>query len=171
VNDFLDFARPVKLNRSRVNLQELCDRAATIALGDAVGLDVEVALPDSRVEAEIDPDRMHQVLLNLLANAGDAAAQGVHGRVTLKLYREPRQAVIEVHDDGPGIPPDAPIFDAFFSTKSTGTGLGLAITHRIVDDHGGRVEVESKPGHTMFRVCLPLSDPERPPSSRAPTLE
>jgi nitrogen-specific signal transduction histidine kinase len=65
--------------------------------------------------------------------------------------------VIEVEDDGPGLPsPDAPVFDAFFSTKPSGTGLGLAITHRIVTDHGGTVDVESRPGRTCFRLSIPI---------------
>jgi nitrogen-specific signal transduction histidine kinase len=50
--------------------------------------------------------------------------------------------------------PDAPIFDAFYSTKPHGTGLGLAIVHRVVSDHEGTVDVESRPGHTVFRVTL-----------------
>ena len=58
---------------------------------------------------------------------------------------------------GPGLPdPDAPIFDAFFSTKEGGTGLGLAISHRIVSDHGGTIDVTSRPGRTSFRIALPL---------------
>jgi signal transduction histidine kinase len=80
--------------------------------------------------------------------------------VTLRVRRQPRRVTFEVRDDGPGLSsPDAPIFDAFFSTKPRGTGLGLAIAHRIVTDHGGDVSVESRPGYTVFRVQLPL-DPE-----------
>jgi nitrogen-specific signal transduction histidine kinase len=52
--------------------------------------------------------------------------------------------------------PDAPIFDAFFSTKPQGTGLGLAIAHRIVTDHGGTIDVSSKPGRTVFGITLPM---------------
>jgi signal transduction histidine kinase len=79
------------------------------------------------------------------------------GRVIVRTRRTPRQGVIEVEDEGPGLPaPDAPIFDAFYSTKPHGTGLGLAIVHRVVSDHGGLVEVESRPGRTVFTVSLPL---------------
>jgi nitrogen-specific signal transduction histidine kinase len=78
--------------------------------------------------------------------------------VTLRTRRRPRHALIEIEDDGPGLPsPEAPIFDAFYSTKPNGTGLGLAIVHRIVTDHGGTVEVESVPGRTLFRVLLPAT--------------
>ena len=72
--------------------------------------------------------------------------------VVLRVRRAPRSALIDVEDDGPGLPsPDAPIFDAFFSTKEGGTGLGLAITHRIVTDHGGSIDVTSLPGKTEFQ--------------------
>jgi signal transduction histidine kinase len=69
--------------------------------------------------------------------------------------------MIDVEDDGPGLStPDAPIFDAFYSTKEGGTGLGLAISHRIVADHRGTLDVSSRPGKTTFRITLPLD--ERP---------
>jgi nitrogen-specific signal transduction histidine kinase len=65
---------------------------------------------------------------------------------------------IDVEDDGPGISDaEAPIFDAFYSTKEGGTGLGLAITHRIVTDHRGTIDVDSHPGKTNFHVTLPLT--------------
>lgn len=79
------------------------------------------------------------------------------GHVTLRMRRQPNRAVVEIEDDGPGLPSDdAPIFDAFYSTKPEGTGLGLAITHRIVTDHGGSIEVDSRSGRTIFRVSLLL---------------
>ena len=65
-------------------------------------------------------------------------------------------AAIEIVDTGPGIPEDAPIFDAFYTTKEAGTGLGLAIVHRIVEEHGGSIGFESRPGRTCFTVHLPL---------------
>ena len=66
-------------------------------------------------------------------------------------------------DNGPGLSePTAPIFDPFFSTKPRGTGLGLSIVHRIVSDHGGTITFESRPGHTVFRVMLPIQAREVP---------
>jgi nitrogen-specific signal transduction histidine kinase len=82
------------------------------------------------------------------------------GRLTCRAVRTPRAAVIEIEDDGPGLPsPEAPIFDPFFSTKPKGTGLGLAIAHRIVTDHDGVLDVSSHPGKTVFRITLPLQAP------------
>jgi signal transduction histidine kinase len=93
----------------------------------------------------------------MVHNALDALAPAGTGNIVMRARRTPRAVVVEVEDDGPGLPsPDAPIFDAFFSTKATGTGLGLAITHRIVTDHGGTVDVESHPGRTCFRFTIPV---------------
>ena len=87
----------------------------------------------------------------------EAVSKG-HGRkVTFRVRREAAQIVLEVEDDGSGIAPaDAPIFDAFFSTKPAGAGLGLAIANRIVADHGGTIDVESRCGRTVFCVSLPM---------------
>jgi signal transduction histidine kinase len=126
----------------------------------AAGVALELDFPSRDPELNVDPAKIEQVLLNLLTNAIEALAPGGGGRATLRVRRQPRSVTFEVHDDGPGLPSaEAPIFDAFFSTKPDGTGLGLAITHRIVTDHSGDVAVESRPGHTVFRVQLPI-DPE-----------
>jgi signal transduction histidine kinase len=109
------------------------------------------------VELEIDPGKMEQVLLNLLRNGIEATASVGGGSVTVRARRRPRQEVIEVEDDGPGLSdPDAPIFDPFFSTKPQGTGLGLAIAHRVITDHDGSIDVSSAPKKTVFRVTLPI---------------
>ncbi len=167
VRDFLVFARPVPPDRRLCSLPEVCRRAAAVVAVDAdrAGAEVTVDLPAADLVVPIDAGKIEQVLLNLLRNALDAVGAQRGGRVTLRVRREPRQALVEVEDDGPGLPsPDAPIFDAFYSTKAQGTGLGLSIVHRVVGDHGGAIDVESRPGRTVFRVRLPLSTdaPVRP---------
>jgi PAS domain S-box-containing protein len=158
VTDFLDFARPRPLARSLTSVRALCERAMQLVSphgGKTIALRLD--LPSTDIALEADKDRLEQVLLNLLQNAVEAVAlRG--GSVVLRARRQPRHVWIEVEDDGPGLPPgNAPVFDAFFSTKPNGTGLGLAIAHRVVTDHGGTIDVESKPGRTRFRVVLPLS--------------
>ncbi|MDC0678179.1 protoglobin domain-containing protein [Sorangium atrum] len=160
VSEFLDFARPQPLYLRPTPVVPLCERAARVAASsDGAGAQavVKVDLPSTDVVLDLDPAKIEQVLLNLLRNAIEAADAAGGGTVTLRARRQPRHAVLEVEDDGPGIAsPDAPIFDPFFSTKPNGTGLGLAIAHRIVTDHEGTIEFQSRPGKTLFRVTLPL---------------
>ena len=161
VTEFLDFARPKPLLLKPTSLFKLCEHARSLVLTQAEGVGVELScdLPSVDIEFEADQAKLTQVLLNLLQNAVEATGSGGGGSVVLRARRGPRNVLIDVEDDGPGLPtPEAPIFDAFFSTKEGGTGLGLAITHRIVTDHGGSIDVSSKTGKTAFRVTLPLAE-------------
>jgi PAS domain S-box-containing protein len=162
VTEFLDFARPKPLQRNSVDLGKLCEHATTMASAQAEKAKVTLTcdLPSADVIVQADQAKLLQVLLNLLGNAIDAAGTS-GGLVKLRVRRAPRNALIDVEDNGPGLPSaDAPIFDAFFSTKEGGTGLGLAITHRIVTDHGGTIDVSSLPGKTEFRIALPMDSNE-----------
>jgi signal transduction histidine kinase len=101
---------------------------------------------------------LNQVWMNLIDNAIDAA--GSNGQVTVSAKGESDCVVVRVADNGKGIPPEIKgrIFDPFFTTKSVGegTGLGLDIVRKVVEWHKGRIEVESEPGKTEFRVSLPV---------------
>ncbi len=159
VSDFLDFARPRPPQLRPTSARMLCDRVLHLLGPKANDAKVTLTLdfPTRDPTLSVDASMVEQVLLNLLCNAIEAVAPAGHGRVILRVRRLPRDVYFEVEDDGAGLPsPDAPIFDAFFSTKPNGTGLGLAISHRIATDHGGDVTVESRPGRTVFRVTLPL---------------
>jgi PAS domain S-box-containing protein len=169
VSEFLDFARPDELDRRPSSIQELCQRAMMQVDPDPSTTKLSLELPKTPILAEIDSAKMTRVLVNLLNNAIESVSAAGGGHVLLRGYREPRQAVLEVHDDGPGLPsPAAPIFDAFYSTKPGGTGLGLAIAHRIVSDHLGSIDFESRPGQTTFRVTVPLHAPDRLSESAIP---
>ncbi len=159
VCEFLDFARPMPLTLGRVSLRELCDKVMLLVgpVAAAAHVDLECQSPSTELFVDLDPAKIEQVLLNLIQNAVEAIEPTGGGKVTLRARRKPRGVVIEVEDNGPGIPgPSTPIFDPFFSTKPAGTGLGLAIVHRIVTDHQGSIDVESKPGKTIFRMTLPI---------------
>ena len=160
VTDFLDFARPRELRRERASIQEICRTSAGLIRPNAPAgaIDIQLDLAETEIVAEVDPAMIQQVLLNLLTNAVQAV-EGSGGTVILRASRRPLDVVLDVIDDGPGLADvDAPVFDAFYSTKEGGTGLGLSIVHRIASDHGGHVNVESRPGATRMRVVLPLSD-------------
>ena len=112
---------------------------------------------------------LNQVWTNILDNAVDAMHG--HGRLRVKTSRDDGHVLVEIADDGPGIPREAKsrIFEPFFTTKGVGegTGLGLDIVRRIVSGHGGEVRVDSAPGQTTFRVRLPIDGPRREPDGRA----
>ncbi len=101
---------------------------------------------------------LNQVWTNLIDNAIDAVDG--RGSITVRAYAEGARVVVEVVDDGPGIPRAAQVhvFEPFYTTKDigSGTGLGLAIVRRIVTDHGGEIFVQSEPGETCFTVRLPI---------------
>jgi len=106
------------------------------------------------------PGHMQQVLMNLVQNAVDAMAEMDSREIRFNLSYDAEEAVMEICDSGPGIPPELrqTIFDPFFTTKEVGkgTGLGLSISHKIVEEHGGRLELmeRSDPG-ACFRITLP----------------
>ena len=104
---------------------------------------------------------LNQVWTNLIDNALDA--MGAKGELRIRTARELNGILVEIGDNGPGIPPEIQprIFDPFFTTKGVGegTGLGLDTARRIVRNHHGSIRVESKPGDTRFQVHLPLTQP------------
>jgi signal transduction histidine kinase len=108
--------------------------------------------------AKGDPEKLRQVVINLLVNALDAMPES--GTLSVKVSSLRPIVAVEIGDSGPGIDPRIlpEIFDPFFTTKEAGTGLGLSIVRKIVDQHGGRIEFDSIPGRgTRVRVELPLS--------------
>jgi signal transduction histidine kinase len=118
--------------------------------------DYDKSLPKLMVRGS----ELNQVWTNLIDNA--IQALGDRGTLTIRTRREGSCAIVEVSDDGPGIPPEVRehVFDEFFTTKAagTGTGLGLATAKRIVvDRHDGSIGVDSEPGRTTFRVSLPFT--------------
>ncbi|HLF55856.1 MAG TPA: ATP-binding protein [Thermoanaerobaculia bacterium] len=121
-------------------------------------VELRVEVPAGLPAAQLDAAKMRQVLVNLIQNAGEAVDPG--GHVVARAGRFPAGGglILTVEDDGPGIPADARerIFQPFYTTKFSGTGLGLAITRSLIEQHGGRIEVDSEPGRgTTFYVVLP----------------
>ncbi len=159
VTEFLAFARPKPLSVRPLTAQALLERVAQVAAPGEPRAPITLDVPGTPIEFLADGAKLEQVLLNLTQNAIEAIAGANGGRVVLRARRQPRTVTIEVEDNGPGIAPDTPVFDAFFTTKPQGTGLGLSISHRIVTDHGGTLDVDSRSGHTVFRAVLPIDGP------------
>jgi signal transduction histidine kinase len=158
VDEFSRFARLPAPQLRKADLREVAAQAASLhAEGEAP---VTANLPALPVESFVDPDQITQVLHNLLQNARDAAREAHPrggGRVSVSLEERAGTVYIRVEDNGAGIPADQAgvIFEPYYTRKEGGTGLGLAITQRIITEHGGRIDVESKAGRTVFTVVLP----------------
>jgi signal transduction histidine kinase len=157
VDDFLAFAQPRPLSIEVREINQLVEAVVELVSPEvsSCGIDLLVEFDPNAGTVQVEPQRIRQVLLNLLRNAKEAMVD--HGTLTVRTRGpDPNGNIaIEVADTGPGFPEEAPIFDAFYTTKEGGTGLGLAIVHRIVTDHGGSIRVECSPADTCFRVILP----------------
>ena len=167
VQEVLDFVRPIRL---QVEPTQLCDAAqAAVQHADAKGrrgsIEVETRVPPTLPQIRADKHQLTQVLTNLIVNAYEALDG--KGRVCVTASETRLQGVgggrdailVEVADDGPGIPADVreKVFDIFFTTKPQGSGLGLAIVKRIVDAHDGRLDLQTSSEGTRVRVTLPLA--------------
>jgi two-component system, NtrC family, sensor kinase len=162
LTDLLDTARPKPPQFRPANLNATVEHAVIFARQQALSKPVEIELiKDAELPViEHDTGQIHQVLLNLLLNAIQAIEGD--GKVTVKLAQRDDCALVEVGDTGCGIPPEnlSNVFRPFYTTKGHGTGLGLSLAKRMVEDHGGRIEVSSEVGRgTDFRVLLPLRRP------------
>jgi len=172
VEQLLELARPARLAFQPVRLAELMERTLDLYADQIEGKGVEVRREYARDCAPIqaDPEYLYQAFGNLVANALDAMETG--GRLTLRVGwnqggdppgppqpgASGRYLKVEIEDTGKGISWSQAdkVFNPFFTTKASGTGLGLALTHKIVEDHRGRISLRSVPGKgTTFRVILP----------------
>lgn len=157
VEEFLQFARPPKLNRQPVDVDQLLDETALLIHAQTEGKDIKIEKSYSDLGIwVIDKEQMKQALLNLLLNSIDAMPDG--GILSVKGRIDQYGLYLDISDTGKGISEeDIPhIFDLYFTTKETGTGLGLSIVQRVIMEHGGWISVESvlRVG-TTFSIYLP----------------
>lgn len=163
--DLLDYARPRPADIRPADLNETARHAVALARQQIGSRPIEIELAPAPVPVEIEHDApaIQQVLLNLLLNALQAIDGP--GRVRVEVAAGEGQASIAVADTGRGIAPEhlGSIFRPFFTTKGKhGTGLGLSLARRTVEAHGGRIEVESRPGKgSRFTVWLPAGSAAR----------
>jgi PAS domain S-box-containing protein len=166
VRNLLLFARQRPAERTTVNVNEVLEQTLALRINQLTvsGIAVEKKFARGLPPVMADPHQLEQVFLNLLLNAEQAMLEGkTGGRIILNttLSRDGRMVHAEVIDDGPGIPQDAlpHVFEPFFSTKpvGSGTGLGLSVSYGIVEEHGGHLVVESRPGRTVFRLEMPVA--------------
>lgn len=163
VSELLEIARPKQPEFRKADLNATAEHAVMFARDQAAshGVDIELTKDPEGIEIEHDTGQIHQVLLNLLLNGVQACEKG--GKVVLQVAHDDDSAQLTVVDTGKGIPPDilANIFRPFFTTKGNGTGLGLSLARRIVEGHGGRLNVSSWVDKgSRFTVLLPKERPQ-----------
>lgn len=161
VSDFLDYSRPFKLNRQRVNFKVLMEDVLALIWAKAEADGIKILRyngPD--VELYVDPDLFKSCILNVITNAFHAI--GASGRPgVLKISEEIVEGafVLTISDNGQGVQPEDldKIFEPFFSTRQDGLGLGLPMTRRVMEEHGGKVEFNSTPGEkSEVKLVLPV---------------
>ncbi len=163
VANFLEFSRPPKLVMQKISPSDVVDLALQLLRHRLESYNVEVKLKRHRPLPEVwaDPDQLKEVLVNLLTNACEAMGSG--GSIIIQERETFLQSIgqvvtIQVSDNGPGIPETIQdkVFQPFFSTKEEGTGLGLSIATRILGEHGGWLDLESREGQgATFTLNLP----------------
>ncbi len=167
VSQFLDYARPYRGDPSPLDANDVVRKTINLIEKERGGSPVEITmnLLDGLPQVRADAQQLRQVFLNLTINALDAMPQGGRLQVSTSLRRSTRRGAaaafleIRFRDDGIGIPPAdlRNLFIPFFTTKEKGTGLGLPISQRIIENHGGTIEVRSQPGSgSTFTVLLPV---------------
>ncbi len=146
VKDMLDFSRPLELNRIEVDIYSMINEClAIVENATSQKVSIQARLADNLPAIPLDSIRIRQALINLLTNAMQASPEGE--TVRLHCYRKGKNLFLDVIDCGCGIPLEMreAIFPPFFTTKKNGTGLGLPIVKKIVDAHGGFLEIIDNP--------------------------
>lgn len=162
ITQLLEFAKPLAVEKKDVDLREMIDHSLKLIHHDLEqkGIKTEVAVDTAGTLIHTDGDRMNQVLLNLYINAVAALEKGGTLAVSVKDTDRKDGVEIRVKDNGTGIDEAFldQIFDPYVTSRPTGTGLGLSIVHRIIENLGGSIRVESKKGRgTCFIINLPVS--------------
>jgi signal transduction histidine kinase len=153
----LSFVRPLRLQLRRVSLESLIESARAQAAALLVMKDMQVAVecaPDLPM-IEGDPQLLAEVFVNLLRNAAEAC--GGKGRIEVSAKLSGPKVVVDVRDDGPGVPANRrdEIFRPFHSSKDYGTGIGLAFCRKVIESHGGAIGLtDDPPPGACFRVEL-----------------
>jgi two-component system sensor histidine kinase HydH len=156
IDDLLGLSRPPLLTQKLSDINWLIRESMMEVSIDLLGdVDVIEELEENLPKVTVDPDRMRQVITNIVKNALEA--MNGKGRLIIKTSQKDGAVEISISDTGGGIKREdmGNIFDPFFTTKEKGTGLGLPIVKRIVDAHNGEIKVKSKEGRTTFVIKIP----------------
>lgn len=156
LEDLLFYARPRELKLSEVRLADLLGETVRLLAADPRSKNVTVELPESKCRLKVDVDYLREALLNVYLNA--AQAMDGKGKIRTEMHDESGFCMVKVIDEGPGIPEEirTKVFEPFFTTKGKGTGLGLALVKRVIESHGGRIDIDCPSGGgTIVTLALP----------------
>jgi len=161
ITQFLRAVRPGRPKLEKVNIQKLLEESLNLLRNEIGNRDIriEIAAPQPVPEIKVDKNQIKQVFYNLVKNAFQAMPDG--GSLKILLTTSGSFLEIAFQDSGKGINAEdlGRVFEPYYTTKSTGSGLGLMIVQRIVQDHGGHIELSSKPDEgTHFAIYLPLAE-------------
>ena len=158
ITQFLNYAKPIDLNIDYVNTKSFFEEIYQLFLPLAKQKNIKfIKQSEDILTVQFDTDLIKQSLMNIIQNAFDAV--GKDGFVQLKYYKSGNNLIIEISDNGIGIPPEQQkkIFDLYFTTKKEGNGLGLSIAQKIINQHNGIITVSSKQNQgTTFKIQLPV---------------
>ena len=158
VREFVRFARPPKLSKSLINVNDLIESVIKLLEQQASAQKVsfEKDLDRHLPLAPLDAEQIEQVLLNLTLNALQATIEG--GNIVFRTFQSAGNIIVEVEDNGGGIPVKiiGRIFDPFFTTKDKGSGLGLSVAQKIISQHDGVIAAENTQRGALFRLTLKI---------------
>jgi len=162
LKQFLQAIRPSTLRREKLHLDELCQDVLRLLEPElsARGIRIVLAPSPDLPMLELDPVQMHQVFHNVLRNAAQAICNDADGCIQISMNSNDYEVHVLIEDNGMGISPEqmGTMFEPYRSTKEGGTGLGLLIVRRIIREHGGEMEIESREGSgTRVSLFLPLT--------------
>lgn len=162
LNEILDFAKPLELNRHLCRIPEILESALVVVSTDFEALRIHVTKDYASVIAPVrgDEAKLQQVFLSIFKNAGEAMTPGGHLHIQVTQHRAGRGLEVQILIKNDGLPIPAEIvdkvFEPFFTTKRSGIGLGLATVKKIVEEHGGSITIGSSPGEgTTVTIRLP----------------
>lgn len=160
VGDFLDYGKPLRLNRQHVDIRSLIEEVMTLISAKAEKDKIEIGRQYGALQnLFVDPELIRTCILNVILNAFEAMPHG--GKLMVNTQVSDKWVSIVIEDSGIGVPKEnlSKLFDLFFSTKTTGLGLGLAMTKRVIEEHGGKVDFQSIEGKgSTVTMSLPIKE-------------
>jgi signal transduction histidine kinase len=158
ITQFLKYARPLDFHLKEVDFAKFMKEVHQLFCDQAEKRDISFSVSgDPDLVVKIDPELFKQTIINIVQNAFEAVKD--NGRITMRYFRTNHSFEVNVADNGSGILPEdrTKIFDLYYTSKEEGTGLGLSISQKIISQHNGRIDFDTGPDGTTFKIIVPLT--------------